>query len=80
MPRRVYVPDEKSGDVVVIDPATYRIVGRFKVGAYPEHITPGWDGQILYVNDMNGSLLTEIDPRTARPNGITIKVPNPYNL
>jgi YVTN family beta-propeller protein len=80
MPRRVYVPDEKSGDVVVIDPATYRIVGRFKVGAYPEHITPGWDGQILYVNDMNGSLLTEIDPRTARPNGITIKVPNPYDL
>ena len=80
MPERVYVPDEVSGDVVVIDPATYKIVGRFKVGAYPEHITPGWDGQTLFVNNMNGGSLTEIDPRTTRPNGITIKVPNPYNL
>jgi len=80
IPARVYVPDERSGDVVVIDPATYKIVGRFNVGAYPEHITPGWDGQTLFVNNMNGGTLTEIDPRTARPNGITIKVPNPYNL
>jgi YVTN family beta-propeller protein len=80
MPERVYVPDELSGDVVVIDPATFKIVGRFKVGAYPEHITPGWDGQMLYVNNMVGSTLTEIDPRTGRPNGVTIPVPNPYNL
>jgi YVTN family beta-propeller protein len=80
MPERVYVPDERSGDMVVIDPATFKIVGRYKVGAYPEHITPAWDGQVLYVNNMNGSSLTEINPRTTRPNGITIKVPNPYNL
>jgi YVTN family beta-propeller protein len=80
MPERVYVPDEGSGDVAVIDPATFKIVGRFNVGAYPEHITPGWDGQVLYVNNMNGGSLTEIDPRTTRPNGVTIKVPNPYNL
>jgi YVTN family beta-propeller protein len=80
MPERVYVPDEVSGDVVVIDPATYKIIGRFKVGAYPEHITPAWDGQILYVNDMNSGSLTEIDPRTGRPNGVVLKVPDPYNL
>jgi YVTN family beta-propeller protein len=80
IPPRVYVPDEASGNVVVIDPATFKIIGRFNVGAFPEHITPAWDGQVLYVNNMNSSSLTEIDPRTARPNGITIKVPNPYNL
>ena len=80
IPERVYVPDEKSGDVLVIDPATFKIIGRFKVGAYPEHITPAWDGQLLYVNDMASGGLTEIDPRTGRPNGTTIRVPNPYNL
>ncbi len=79
IPERVYVPDEISGDVVVIDPATFRIVGRFKVGLYPEHITPDWDLQRLYVNNMNSSSLTIIDPRTSRPTG-TIRVPFPYNL
>jgi YVTN family beta-propeller protein len=80
IPARVYVPDEKSSNVVVIDPATFKIIGTFKVGSFPEHITPGWDGQLLYVNDMASSALTEIDPRTGRPNGTVIKVPNPYNL
>jgi YVTN family beta-propeller protein len=79
IPERVYVPDELSGDVVVIDPATFKIVGRFPVGAYPEHITPDWDLSKLYVNNMNSSSLTVIDPATGRPTG-TINVPNPYNL
>jgi YVTN family beta-propeller protein len=79
IPERVYVPDEVSGDVVVIDPATFKIVGRFKVGLYPEHITPDWDLSKLYVNNMNSSTLTVIDPKTSRPSG-TIKVPFPYNL
>jgi YVTN family beta-propeller protein len=79
IPERVYVPDEISGDVVVIDPATFKIVDRFPVGAYPEHITPDWDLSKLYVNNMNSSTLTVIDPSTGRPTG-TINVPNPYNL
>ena len=79
IPERVYVPNEVSGDVVVIDPATFQIVSRFPVGAYPEHITPDWDLSKLYVNNMNSSSLTVIDPRTSRPTG-TINVPNPYNL
>src|SRR5438552_1622939 len=79
IPERVYVPNEVSGDVVVIDPATFQIVSRFPVGAYPEHITPDWDLSKLYVNNMNSSSLTIIDPRTSRPTG-TINVPNPYNL
>jgi YVTN family beta-propeller protein len=80
MPARVYVPDEGSGDIVVIDPSTFKIVSRFNVGRYPEHITPSWDGKFLYVNNMKGGSLTEIDPLTARPTGKTIKVPSPYNL
>jgi YVTN family beta-propeller protein len=80
MPERVYVPDEKSGNVVVIDPATLKIIRRFAVGKFPEHITPAWDGTVLYVEDMASNALTEIDPMTAKPNGVTIKLPNPYNL
>ncbi|MDP9270278.1 MAG: hypothetical protein M3P14_04795 [Chloroflexota bacterium] len=79
IPERVYVPDEISGDVVVIDPATFQIVRRFKVGRYPEHITPDWDLSRLYVNNMNSSSLTVIDPRTSRPSG-TIRVLIPYDV
>ena len=39
-PPRVYVPDEVSGTVVVIDPRTFKILYRYKVGASPEHVTP----------------------------------------
>lgn len=76
---RVYVPDEGSGDVVVIDPKTFAIVGRFRVGSLPEHVTPDWDLKRLYVNDMNSNTLTVIDPRTERPIR-TIRLPTPYNL
>lgn len=67
IPERVYVPNETSGDVSVIDPATFMVVGQFATGAYPEHITPDWDLQRLYVSNMNSGTLTVIDPRTARP-------------
>jgi len=80
IPERVYVPDELSGDVVVIDPATFKIVGRFTVGAYPEHITPDWDLSKLYVNNMNSSSLTVIDPTTGRPTGTINDIPTPYDL
>jgi YVTN family beta-propeller protein len=79
LPPRVYVPDENSNDVVVIDPRTFKIIGRFDVGLAPEHITPDWDLGRLYVNNMNGSSLTVIDMKTNRPIK-TIKVPFPYNL
>jgi YVTN family beta-propeller protein len=67
IPERVYVPNETSGDVTVIDPATFTVVGHFATGAYPEHITPDWDLQRLYVSNMNGGTLTVVDPRTAQP-------------
>lgn len=70
------VPNEKSGGVTVIDPLTFKIVGRIKVGTYPQHIAPGWDLAKLSVND---SALTEIDARSGTLTR-TITVPLPYNL
>ncbi len=79
IPERVYVPDEASGTVIVIDPKTFRIVRRFPVGASPEHVTPDWDLRRLYVEAAFSNRLTVIDARTARPIG-RHTVPGPYNL
>jgi YVTN family beta-propeller protein len=76
---RVYVPNSESDTVDVIDPATYRVVGHFAVGALPQHVSPAWDLRRLYVDDDVGNTLTPIDPRTGRP-GRPIPVADPYNL
>ena len=80
---RVYVPNLRSNDVYVIDPATLRVVDRFRVGRMPQHIVPSWDLKTLWVNDngLRGSegSLTPIDPRTGKP-GPAIPVADPYNL
>jgi len=80
---RVYVPNLRSNDVYVIDPATLKVVDRFKVGAAPQHIVLAWDLRTLWVTNnaegrTNGSL-TPIDPRTAKP-GKAIPVDDPYNM
>ena len=79
LPPRVYVPNETSNDVAVIDPETFEIVGRFSVGLAPEHISPDWDLSKLYVSNMNGASLTVIDPETFKPVD-TMEVPFPYNV
>jgi YVTN family beta-propeller protein len=78
-PPRVYVPDEQNGTVVVIDPSTFRILFRYKVGASPEHVTPDWDLRRLYVEASLGDRLTVIDPATGRPSGHHT-IAGPYNL
>jgi YVTN family beta-propeller protein len=75
----VYVPDNVSNDVRVIDPRTFRVVRIFHVGVLPLHITPAWNLKRLYVGNVYSNTLTVIAPRTARPVG-TIHVPDPYNL
>src|SRR5262245_42843536 len=80
---RVYVPNIKSGDVYVIDPATYQVVDRYIVGGNPQHIIPSWDLKTLWVagsaeRKLSG-ILTPIDPKTGKP-GTTIKVPDAHNL
>lgn len=76
---RVYVPDEVTGTVVVIDPSTFRIVDRYAIGASPEHVTPDWDLRRLYVEAAFGNRLTVIDAATGQPVG-KHAVPGPYNL
>lgn len=80
---RVYVPNLRSDDVYVIDPATRRVVDRFPVGVIPQHVVPSWDLQTLWVAN-NGRHRTEgsvtpIDPRTGKP-GPSIPVADPYNM
>ena len=80
---RVYVPNRRSHDVSVIDPATLRVVDRFPVGVNPQHIVPSYDLRTLWVtNNAEGRTdgsLTPIDPRTGKP-GPPIPVDDPYNL
>jgi DNA-binding beta-propeller fold protein YncE len=82
-PPRIYVPNLRGHDVHVIDPASMKVVDRFKVGHSPQHIVPSWDMKILWVTNnaerrTDGSL-TPIDPKTGKP-GKAIDVDNPYNL
>ncbi|HEY1328467.1 MAG TPA: YncE family protein [Casimicrobiaceae bacterium] len=80
---RVYVPNLQSNDVYVIDPATMKVVNRFRVGVNPQHVVPSWDLSTLWVannaeNRTDGSL-TPIDPATGKP-GKAIAVDDPYNM
>jgi YVTN family beta-propeller protein len=78
-PYRIYVPNSISNTVTEINPHTYKIIRTFAVGADPNHVTPSWDGSVLWVNDTRDSSLTPIDPRTGKP-GRPVGVADPYNL
>jgi len=75
----VYVPNGVADTVQVIDPRTYRVVGRFRTGREPQHVVPSWDLKTLWVNDDLGNDLIPIDPRTGR-HGRAVPVLDPYNL
>jgi YVTN family beta-propeller protein len=75
----VYVPNGVADTVQVIDPSTYRVVGRFTTGREPQHVVPSWDLKTLWVNDDLGNDLIPIDPRTGR-HGKPVAVQDPYNL
>jgi YVTN family beta-propeller protein len=82
-PARVYVPNRKSNDVAVIDPATFKVIDRYPVGRNPQHVVPSWDLKTLWVNNnaehgTDGSV-TPIDPTTGKP-GESIAVDDPYNM
>ncbi|HKD96259.1 MAG TPA: YncE family protein [Micromonosporaceae bacterium] len=77
--RLVYVPNNGSNTVSVIDPATYRVLRTVKVPASPQHVVPSWDLRTLWVNSDQGNALTPIDPRTGTF-GKPVYVHDPYNL
>jgi YVTN family beta-propeller protein len=80
---RIYVPNHTSSDVSVIDPATMKVVDRFKVGVNPQHVVPSWDLKTLWVaNNAEGRTdgsMTPIDPKTGKA-GKPIPVDDPYNV
>ncbi|MFI1462711.1 YncE family protein [Nocardia carnea] len=79
----VYVPNSRSHDVSVIDPATFQVIDTFSAGGVePQHVVPSYDLQTLYVtNDLpiGGGSLLPIDPRTGKP-GESFPVRDPYNM
>jgi YVTN family beta-propeller protein len=83
VPPRIYVPNVKSNEVHVIDPATFTVIDRFKVGTNPQHVVPSWDLTTLWVtNNAEGrtdGTLTPIDPMTGKP-GKDVVVDDPYNM
>ena len=79
----VYVPHVQSNNVYVIDPETFTVVDKFRVGLNPQHVVPSWDLQTLWVTNnaertTKGSL-TPIDPKTGKP-GAPVDVADPYNM
>ncbi|HEX6706600.1 MAG TPA: YncE family protein [Albitalea sp.] len=80
---RVYVPNRQSNDVWVYDPATLKVIDKFKVGINPQHVVPSWDMKTLWVaNNAEGRTdgsLTPVDPTTGKP-GKQIAVDDPYNM
>jgi YVTN family beta-propeller protein len=78
-PYRVYVPNSLSDTVTEINPRTYQVIRTFAVGGQPNHITPAWNGSVLWVNNTDGYSLTPINPKTGEP-GPPVPVADPYNL
>jgi YVTN family beta-propeller protein len=79
----VYVPHIQSNDVYVIDPRTYTVIDKYKVGLNPQHVVPSWDLRTLWVTNnaerTTKGTLTPIDPVTGKP-GKDIPVHDPYNM
>ncbi|HEY6794767.1 MAG TPA: YncE family protein [Kineosporiaceae bacterium] len=75
----VYVPNTIDNTVDEIDPSTFAIVRRLRVGAVPQHVVPSWDLTTLWVNDNKGNTLIPIDPVTGQA-GRPVPVEDPYNL
>jgi YVTN family beta-propeller protein len=77
-PYRVYVPNSLSDTVSEINPRTFKIIRTFAVDG-PNHVTPSWNGSVLWVDGTYGNSLTPISPKTGKP-GRPVPVADPYNL
>jgi DNA-binding beta-propeller fold protein YncE len=75
----VYVPHSGSGEVRVIDPATFKEIDRFPAGREVQHVVPSYDMQTLYATDDVGNTITPIDPKTGA-HSARIPIVDPYNM
>ncbi len=76
---RVYVPNEVSGTLTVIDPATFKIISTTQTGVIPQHVVPSYDMTKLYVLNNSSNTITPVDPLTGKTEK-AIPVDDPYNL
>src|SRR4051812_28498819 len=72
----VYVPHSGSGEVRVIDPATFQQIDQFAAGVEVQHVIPSYDMRMLYATDDVGNTITPIDPRTGA-HGARIPIVDP---
>ncbi len=75
----VYVPHNGSGDVWVINPATFKVVAKYPVGKELQHVVPAYDMRTLYATADLGNRLIPFNPVSGLP-GKPIPVTDPYNL
>src|SRR5258706_6905209 len=75
----IYVPNNRSNTVSIIDPRTGKVIRTVRVPASPEHVVPSWDLRTLWVNSDQGNALTPINPATGEF-GTPVPVRDPYNL
>jgi YVTN family beta-propeller protein len=75
----VYVPNEASSTLTVIDPRTYAVVATWPMRTLPQHVVPAYDMTKLWVLNNEGDALTPVDPITGDP-GTPVTVEDPYNL
>ncbi len=75
----VYVPHTKTGEVWVIDQATFAVIGKHRLGGVLQHVVPSYDMTTLYASDDRDGKLTPFDPRTGE-RGQDIPLVDPYNL
>lgn len=75
----VYVPNERSGTVTVIDPVAKKVVNTYETGFIPQHVVPSYDLTRLYALNNNGNTITPFDPKTGKADK-SMNIDNPYNL
>jgi DNA-binding beta-propeller fold protein YncE len=75
----VYVPNEASSTLTVIDPTRYEVVATWPMRMLPQHVVPAYDMSRLWVLNNEGDAITPVDPLTGQP-GAPINVEDPYNL
>src|SRR2546430_5754554 len=61
---RVFVTNEKSDNVTVIDAATRKVIQTIPVGKRPRGVAVSPDGRRGYVTNSNSDTLSVIDPRS----------------
>src|SRR5687768_9632516 len=63
----VYVSNERSGDVSVIDPSTHQVVATIPVGKRPRGINPSPNGKLVYVALSGSPISPPGEPEPTEP-------------